>query len=56
MSSMTRAGKYPPLTEGELVSKGPGVFTGYFKSAHENERIFTPEGFFKTGDKARKDE
>ncbi|HEY3277629.1 MAG TPA: AMP-binding protein [Syntrophorhabdaceae bacterium] len=46
----------PPLVEGELVSKGPGVFTGYFKSAHENEGTFTPEGFFKTGDKARKDE
>ena len=41
--------------EGELVSKGPGIFTGYFKSAEENAQIFTPDGFFKTGDKARKD-
>ena len=46
----------PPLAEGELVSKGPGIFTGYFKSAEENADIFTPDGFFKTGDKARKDE
>jgi len=45
----------PALTEGELVSKGPGIFTGYFKSAEENADIFTPDGFFKTGDKARKD-
>jgi 2,3-dihydroxybenzoate-AMP ligase len=45
----------PAGVEGELVSKGPGVFTGYFKSAEENEQTFSPDGFFKTGDKARKD-
>jgi len=45
----------PPGIEGELVSKGPGIFTGYFKSTEENSQIFTPDGFFKTGDKARKD-
>jgi non-ribosomal peptide synthetase component E (peptide arylation enzyme) len=45
----------PPGIEGELVSKGPGIFTGYFKSQEENRQIFTPDGFFKTGDKARKD-
>lgn len=45
----------PPGVEGELVSKGPGVFTGYFKSPEENRQIFTEDGFFKTGDKARKD-
>ena len=46
----------PPFAEGELVSKGPGIFTGYFKSAEENGETFTPDGFFKTGDKARKDD
>lgn len=46
----------PAGVEGELVSKGPGVFTGYFKSEEENKEIFTPDGFFKTGDKARKDQ
>lgn len=46
----------PPGVEGELVSKGPGVFTGYFKSQEENKETFTPDGFFKTGDKARKDQ
>lgn len=45
----------PVGAEGELVSKGPGVFTGYFKSAEENQQTFSPDGFFKTGDKARKD-
>ncbi len=42
--------------DGELVSKGPGVFTGYFKSPEENANIFTKDGFFRTGDQARKDE
>ncbi len=51
------AGKEVPAgMEGELVSKGPGVFTGYFKSQEENREIFTEDGFFKTGDKARKDQ
>jgi 2,3-dihydroxybenzoate-AMP ligase len=45
----------PPNTEGEFVSKGPGIFTGYFKSPEENSQIFTKDGFFKTGDKAKKD-
>ena len=51
-----RCGKEVPQgAEGELVSKGPGIFTGYFKSPEENSEIFTKDGFFKTGDKARKD-
>ncbi len=45
----------PPDIEGELVSKGPGIFTGYFMSSGENDQIFNSDGFFKTGDKARKD-
>jgi 2,3-dihydroxybenzoate-AMP ligase len=45
----------PPGQEGELVSKGPGVFTGYFKSPEDNKNVFTEEGFFKTGDLAKKD-
>ena len=50
-------GKELPLNvEGELVSKGPGVFTGYFKSPEENKDIFTKDGFFRTGDLAKKDE
>ncbi len=42
----------PPDTEGELVAKGPGVFTGYLKSPEENKKAFTKDGFFRTGDLA----
>ena len=45
----------PQGVDGELVSKGPGIFTGYFKSLEENVKIFTRDGFFRTGDQARKD-
>jgi len=43
----------PPNTEGELVAKGPGIFTGYFKSG--NRGIFTQDGFLRTGDLGRID-
>jgi 2,3-dihydroxybenzoate-AMP ligase/mycobactin salicyl-AMP ligase len=46
----------PPNTQGELVLKGPGVFTGYYQNPEENKRTFTRDGFFKTGDVARIDE
>ena len=45
----------PADASGELLIKGPGVFTGYYKNAEENEKVFTPDGFFKTGDVARID-
>ncbi len=45
-----------PNQEGELVLKGPGVFTGYYRSPEENHKAFTAGGFFKTGDLARIDE
>jgi len=40
----------PMGTEGELVAKGPGVFTGYYKAEEENRKVFTHDGFFRTGD------
>ncbi len=47
----------PVNGEGELVSKGPGVFTGYFDSSEEDRaKVFTKDGFFRTGDQAKKDE
>jgi non-ribosomal peptide synthetase component E (peptide arylation enzyme) len=46
----------PPNTEGELCTKGPTIFTGYFKSPEENAGTFTKDGFFKTGDLAKIDE
>jgi len=47
-------GKALPLgSEGELVLKGPGVFTGYYDNPEENKKVFTRDGFFRTGDLAR---
>ncbi len=46
----------PPNTQGELVVKGPGVFTGYFDNPEENKEAFTEDGFFRTGDVATIDE
>jgi 2,3-dihydroxybenzoate-AMP ligase len=46
----------PPNTQGELVLKGPGVFTGYYNNLEENKAAFTKDGFFRTGDVATIDE
>jgi non-ribosomal peptide synthetase component E (peptide arylation enzyme) len=43
----------PPDTPGELVLKGPGVFTGYYQNDEENARVFDADGFFHTGDLAK---
>jgi 2,3-dihydroxybenzoate-AMP ligase len=42
----------PPGSAGELVLKGPGVFTGYYNNPEENKNVFTKDGFFRTGDVA----
>ncbi|MCS7280641.1 MAG: AMP-binding protein [Desulfobacterota bacterium] len=42
--------------QGELVIKGPCVFTGYYNAPEENEKVFTKDGFFRTGDLAMMDE
>jgi non-ribosomal peptide synthetase component E (peptide arylation enzyme) len=34
----------PPGEQGELVLKGPGVFTGYYNNPEENKKAFTAEG------------
>ena len=46
----------PFNTQGELVLKGPGVFTGYYNNLEENKTAFTKDGFFRTGDLAKIDE
>lgn len=46
----------PAGTPGELVIKGPGVFTGYYRSPEENALAFTADGYFRTGDLATIDE
>jgi 2,3-dihydroxybenzoate-AMP ligase len=45
----------PPGHEGELIAKGPNIFSGYFKSHEDNIKTFTSDGFFKTGDLAKID-
>ncbi len=52
-----REGKdLPANTPGELLIKGPGVFTGYYRNPGENEKMFDSDGYFKTGDVAKMDE
>src|SRR3972149_165368 len=46
----------PRDVEGELMVKGPCLFTGYLKYPEENRRAFTKDGFFRTGDLARIDD
>jgi acyl-CoA synthetase (AMP-forming)/AMP-acid ligase II len=35
---------------GELQVRGPAVFDGYWRAPDQNERAFTDDGWFKTGD------
>jgi 2,3-dihydroxybenzoate-AMP ligase/mycobactin salicyl-AMP ligase len=42
----------PANTPGELIVKGPGIFTGYYKMSQENEKVFDKNGYFRTGDRA----
>ena len=42
----------PPNTPGELIVKGPGMFSGYYNMPQENEKVFDKNGYFKTGDMA----
>jgi 2,3-dihydroxybenzoate-AMP ligase len=39
-----------PGKDGEIVVLGPSIVTGYYKSREEDERVFTRDGFFRTGD------
>lgn len=45
----------PANTPGELLIKGPGVFTGYYRNPEENDKMFDKDGYFKTGDVAKMD-
>ncbi|CFX39434.1 Long-chain-fatty-acid--CoA ligase [Candidatus Filomicrobium marinum] len=42
--------------KGELCVKGPQVMMGYWKNPEETEKVFTKDGFLRTGDVARMDE
>lgn len=39
--------------EGELVVKGPQVMKGYWQQPEETEKVFTVDGWLKTGDVAK---
>lgn len=42
-----------PLTgEGEIQAKGENIMQGYYKAPKITEEVFTPDGWFKTGDRA----
>ncbi|MGO1117227.1 acyl-CoA synthetase [Rhodovibrionaceae bacterium A322] len=45
----------PAGEAGELLVRGPGVTPGYWNRPAANAETFTPEGWLKTGDVARRD-
>ncbi|MFE9274182.1 (2,3-dihydroxybenzoyl)adenylate synthase [Paenibacillus glucanolyticus] len=42
----------PPGEVGELLTRGPYTIRGYYKADKHNERAFTSDGFYRTGDLA----
>lgn len=39
-----------PGKEGEVLARGPGVFSGYRNMPEETEEVLTEDGWFRTGD------
>jgi 2,3-dihydroxybenzoate-AMP ligase len=38
---------------GELLTRGPYTIRGYYRADEHNARAFTPDGFYRTGDRVR---
>ncbi|WP_370329226.1 (2,3-dihydroxybenzoyl)adenylate synthase [Mycolicibacterium hippocampi] len=43
----------PTGQEGELLVRGPYTLNGYYRAADSNARSFSPDGFYRTGDRVR---
>jgi len=43
----------PPGDEGELLVRGPYTLNGYCRADDANVRAFSPDGFYRTGDRVR---
>ncbi|MEZ0356131.1 (2,3-dihydroxybenzoyl)adenylate synthase [Mycobacterium sp. SA01] len=44
----------PDGEPGELLVRGPYTINGYFRAEAENQRSFTPDGFYRSGDTVRR--
>ncbi|MCV7194772.1 (2,3-dihydroxybenzoyl)adenylate synthase [Mycolicibacterium brumae] len=42
-----------PGEEGELLVRGPYTLNGYYRADDANARSFTPDGFYRSGDRVR---
>lgn len=43
----------PVGAEGNLLTRGPYTIRGYFRAPEHNALAFTPDGFYRTGDRVR---
>ncbi|MFB1297028.1 (2,3-dihydroxybenzoyl)adenylate synthase [Mycobacterium sp. pW049] len=43
----------PPGEEGELLVRGPYTLNGYYRADDANARSFSPDGFYRSGDRVR---